>query len=93
MFPEPTLPWSLRSGSRHLRFFYLHLPRQPPTDHGYRFPPETISHGVWLYHRLCLSYRDGEDLPISASSEAVILPTICRSLLGLGSSEDIVEIP
>ena len=33
-----------------------------PLYHGYRFPPEIISHGVWLYHRFCLSYRDVEDL-------------------------------
>ena len=30
--------------------------------HGYRFPPEIISHAVWLYHRFCLSFRDAEDL-------------------------------
>jgi putative transposase len=30
--------------------------------HGYRFPPEIISHAVWLYDRFCLSYRDVEDL-------------------------------
>jgi putative transposase len=30
--------------------------------HGYRFPPEIISHAVWLYHRFCLSFRDTEDL-------------------------------
>jgi len=30
--------------------------------HGYRFPPQIISHAVWLYHRFCLSYRDVEDL-------------------------------
>ena len=30
--------------------------------HGYRFPPEIISHTVWLYHRFCLSFRDAEDL-------------------------------
>ena len=35
---------------------------QPPSYHGYRFPPEIISHAVWLYHRFCLSYRDAEDL-------------------------------
>jgi putative transposase len=29
---------------------------------GYRFPPEIISHAVWLYHRFCLSFRDVEDL-------------------------------
>ena len=25
---------------------------------GFRFPPEIISHSVWLYHRFCLSFRD-----------------------------------
>ena len=33
-----------------------------PSYHGYRFPPEIISHTVWLYHRFCLSFRDAEDL-------------------------------
>ena len=30
--------------------------------HGHRFPPEVISHAVWLYHRFTLSFRDIEDL-------------------------------
>ncbi len=25
--------------------------------HGYRFPPDIISHAVWPYHRFCLSFR------------------------------------
>jgi len=29
---------------------------------GYRFPSEIISHGVWMYHRFCLSFRDVEEL-------------------------------
>ncbi len=29
---------------------------------GYRFPRELISHGVWLYHRFALSFRDVEEL-------------------------------
>jgi len=29
---------------------------------GYRFPPEIISHTVWLHHRFSLSLRDIEDL-------------------------------
>ena len=29
---------------------------------GHRFPPEIISHAVWLYHRFPLSFRDIEDL-------------------------------
>lgn len=31
---------------------------------GFRFPPEVISHCVWLYHRFSLSLRDvGELMP------------------------------
>jgi putative transposase len=30
--------------------------------YGHRFPPEIISHAVWVYHRFCLSFRDVEDL-------------------------------
>jgi hypothetical protein len=36
-----------------------------PSTHRYknhRFPAEIISHGVWLYFRVCLSYRDVEEL-------------------------------
>ena len=35
---------------------------QSVSYHGYRFPPDIISHAVWLYHRFCLSFRDVEDL-------------------------------
>ena len=35
---------------------------QSASYHGYRFPPDIISHAVWLYHRFCLSFRDAEDL-------------------------------
>jgi putative transposase len=38
------------------------MTNQPRRYHGYRFPPEIISHAVWLYHRFCLSFRDAEDL-------------------------------
>ena len=38
----------------------------PPADtaryKNHRFPGEIISHGVWLYYRFCLSYRDVEEL-------------------------------
>ena len=35
---------------------------EPPTYRGYRFPPEIISHAVWVYYRFGLSFRDVEDL-------------------------------
>ena len=31
-----------------------------PRYHRHRFPPEIISHAVWLYHRYCMSFRDVE---------------------------------
>jgi putative transposase len=44
---------------------------------GYRFPPEIISHAVWLYHRFCLSHRHVEELlaerGIQVSYEAIRL--------------------
>ncbi|MFF3720300.1 hypothetical protein ACFYYE_31465 [Streptomyces prasinus] len=33
-----------------------------PSYRGFRFPPEVISHCVWLYHRFHLSLRDIEEL-------------------------------
>ena len=50
---------------------------KPPARsyHGYHFPPEIISHAVWLYHRFCLSFRDVEDLlaerGVTVSYEAI----------------------
>ena len=35
---------------------------QPLSCRGYRFPPASISHAVWLYYRFGLSFRDVEDL-------------------------------
>jgi putative transposase len=33
-----------------------------PDYKGFRFPPEIISHAVWLYFRFSLSFRDVEEL-------------------------------
>jgi putative transposase len=50
--------------------------KPPPDPHSrHRFPAEIISHGVWLYHVLSLSFRDVElllaQLGIVASYETV----------------------
>jgi putative transposase len=37
-------------------------PAIPERYKHHRFPTEIISHGVWLYYRFCLSYRDVEEL-------------------------------
>ena len=46
-----------------------------PSYKRHRFPPEIISHAVWLYHRFTLSFRDVEDLlaerGITVSYEAI----------------------
>ena len=51
----------------------------------HRFPPEIISHAVWLHHRFCLSFRDVEDLLaqrgtecVEVDSEAVGVPDLVR---------------
>ena len=36
---------------------------------GFRFPPEIISHCVWLYHRLPLSLRDVQELMLQRGVE------------------------
>lgn len=33
-----------------------------PLYKNHRFPPEIMSHAVWLYFRFCLSFRDVEEL-------------------------------
>ena len=48
---------------------------QSASYHGYRFPPDIISHAVWLYHRFCLSFRDAEDL-LAQRGVAVTYETI-----------------
>ena len=62
------------------------MPAAPACDplyRGYCFPPEIISHAVWLYYRFHLSHRDIEDLlaerGVLVSHEAVRL--WCRSVL------------
>ncbi|MEW2119936.1 IS6 family transposase [Streptomyces sp. NPDC005474] len=40
-----------------------------PSYRGFRFPPEVISHCVWLYHRFALSLRDVEELMLERGIE------------------------
>ena len=57
---------------------------------GHRFPPEIISHAVWLYYRFTLGFRDVEELlaepGVAVSYEAVRLwcrkfgPAFARNL-------------
>ena len=37
-------------------------PADPARYKNHRFPGEIISHGVWLYYRFSLSYRDVEEM-------------------------------
>ncbi len=52
---------------------------------GHRFPPEIISHAIWLYHRFTLSFRDVEDL-LAERSEESLSPTK-RSDTGVRNSD------
>ena len=57
------------------------MTNESPSYHGYRFPPEIISHAVWLYYRFGLSFRDTEDL-LAQRNVTVTYETIrrwCRS--------------
>jgi putative transposase len=40
----------------------MNTPASTSRYKNHRFPTEIISHGVWLYYRFCLSYRDVEEL-------------------------------
>jgi putative transposase len=40
----------------------MNTPATPNRYKHHRFPGEIISHGVWLYDRFYLSYRDVEEL-------------------------------
>src|SRR5262252_93021 len=50
-------------------------PADPERYKNHRFPGEIISHGVWLYYRFPLSYRDVQELlferGIDVSHEAI----------------------
>src|SRR2546425_8537252 len=48
---------------------------QVPNYHGYRFPPEIISHAIWLYQRFDLSFRDVDD-PLAQRDITVTYETI-----------------
>jgi putative transposase len=37
-------------------------PANPARYQNHRFPGEIISHGVWLYYRFTLSYRDVQEI-------------------------------
>jgi putative transposase len=49
----------------------------------HRFPPEIISHAVWLYHRFSLGFRDVEDLLAERGVE-VSYETIRRRCMKFG---------
>ena len=42
-----------------------------PSYKGFRFPVEIISHGVWLYHRFPLSFREIEEMRRASATSRV----------------------
>ena len=47
-----------------------------PDYKGFRFPPEIISHAVWLSFRFSLSFRDVEEL-LAQRGVVVTYETVC----------------
>ena len=59
------IPPVRQRGDQPYRYSGKHSMTPPATPERYkqhRFPAEIIRHGVWLYYRFCLSYRDVEEL-------------------------------
>jgi putative transposase len=54
-----------------------------PNYTDYRFPPEIISHAVWLYFRFSLSFRDVEEL-LSQRGIVVTYETVHQWCLKFG---------
>ena len=52
-----------------------------PNYKGFRFPPEIISHAVWLYFRFSLSFRDVEEL-LAQRGIVVTYETVRLSFIG-----------
>jgi len=56
-----------------------------PSYKGFRFPPEIISHAIWLYFRFSLSFRDGEEL-LAQRGIVVTYETVCQWCLRFGQT-------
>jgi putative transposase len=56
-----------------------------PKYKGFRFPPEIISHTVWLYFRFSLSFRDVEEL-LAQRGIVVTYETVRQWCLTFGQS-------
>jgi putative transposase len=79
---------NLLSGLSHARLVcHTRRMNSPPFNRykNHRFPAEIISHGVWLYFRFCLSYRDVEEL-LFASGVTVTYEAIRKWCRKFGQS-------
>jgi putative transposase len=56
-----------------------------PNYKGFRFPPEIISHAVWLYFRFSLSYRDVQEL-LAERGTVVTYETVRQWCLKFGQT-------
>src|SRR2546428_10695222 len=56
-----------------------------PNYKGFRFPPEIISHAVWLYFRFSLSFRDVEEI-LAQRGVVVTYETVRQWCLTFGQS-------
>src|SRR6266436_3726810 len=60
--------------------------------HRHRFPPEIISHCVWLYFRFSLSFRDVEEL-MSSRGVALTYETVREWCLKFGRQWATPQVP
>jgi putative transposase len=62
-----------------------------PDYKGFRFPPEIISHAVWLYFRFSLSFRDVEEL-LAQRGIVVTYETVRQWCMKFGQSCAVVAL-
>jgi len=74
------------------RMSYVASTTTAPSYKGFRFPPEIISHAVWLYFRFSLSFRDVEELlaqrGIGVTYETVLCWLLVTSVHQIGSCKN-----
>src|SRR6202035_1541681 len=59
----------------------------PPSDKGFRFPPEMISHAVWLSFRFSLRFRSGRRTDDAQSGIVVTYETVRQWCLTFGQTD------
>ena len=59
-------------------------PADPARYKNHRFPGEVIRHGVWLYYRFPLSYRDVQEISCSSAASTSLMKPFASGVWSLG---------